>query len=81
MLGCRRQEGAAPRISRVSRISGTSNNLLFIKDLDIEFIDIHQEIFDKEQNPKQLFPFEQFGHYNKAGYKKIAEKLFQITKD
>ncbi len=52
-----------------------------IKDLDIEFIDIHQEIFDKEQNPKQLFPFEQFGHYNKAGYKKIAEKLFQITKD
>jgi len=40
--------------------------------LSIPFIDIHKEVFEKEQNPLKLFPFEQFGHYNVKGYKKIA---------
>ena len=44
-----------------------------VNDLKIPFIDIHKEVFLKEQNPLKLFPFELPGHYNIDGYKKVAE--------
>lgn len=49
-------------------------------DLDIEFIDIHEEVFKREKNPLKLFPFERHGHYNVEGYKKVAKKIYEITK-
>lgn len=43
-----------------------------VDELGIPFIDINQEVFQKEENPLKLFPFEKFGHYNIEGYKKVA---------
>ena len=48
--------------------------------LDINFIDIHKEVFEKEKNPRKLFPFELDAHYNVEGYKKIADVIFKLTK-
>jgi hypothetical protein len=61
----------------------TNYNLLkeIVSELNIPFIDIHKEVFEKEQNPLKLFPFKQPGHYNIDGYKKIAETIYKFTKD
>ena len=63
--------------------NNTNYNLVkdIVNELDISFIDINKEVFEKEQNPLKLFPFELFGHYNEVGYKKIAETIYQFTKD
>ena len=50
-----------------------------VNKLDISFIDIHKEVFDKENNPLDLFPFGFFGHYNEEGYKKVANTIFRLT--
>jgi len=50
-----------------------------IKTLNINFIDIHEEVFQKELNPKKLFPFEMLNHYNEEGYSKVAEVIFRLT--
>ena len=52
-----------------------------VDELKITFIDIHEKVFEKEQNPLKLFPFEKNGHYNINGYKKVAETIFKFTKD
>jgi len=52
-----------------------------VTELKIPFIDIHKEVFEKEQNPLKLFPFELYGHYNVDGYKKVAETIYKFTKD
>lgn len=44
-----------------------------IKNLDIKIIDLHKDFLFKEKNPKSFFPFGLPGHFNKEGYKKIAE--------
>ena len=49
--------------------------------LDINFIDIKADVFDKEENPLKLFPFELWGHYNIEGYFKVATRLNEILKD
>ncbi len=49
--------------------------------LNIKFIDIHKEVFEKEKNPKELFPFGMYGHYNHEGYKKVAEVIYNFTKN
>ena len=50
-----------------------------VKQLQIPFIDIHTEVFEKEENPLNLFPFKLKGHYNIEGYKKIGVKINEIT--
>ena len=50
-----------------------------VLSLDIELIDMHKELFIKQENPLTLFPFELPGHYNKIGYKKISKKIFEIS--
>ena len=52
-----------------------------VEELDIPFIDIHSELFEKEQNPLELYPFKQFGHYNIEGYKKVSEAIYKLTKN
>tara|TARA_B100000767_G_C19745483_1_gene528292 strand:+ start:610 stop:1923 length:1314 start_codon:yes stop_codon:yes gene_type:complete len=52
-----------------------------VTELDIPFIDIHNEVFKKEQNPLKLFPFKMRGHYNIEGYKKVTETIYKLTKD
>lgn len=64
------------------KLKNNDENINVIKDivesLDINFIDIHSEVFEKEKNPLELFPFKGRGHYNVKGYKKIAERLAQL---
>ena len=54
-----------------------------VKELDIPFIDINQLVFEKEENPLTLFPYSVKvllnSHYNKLGYKKIAQTIFKNT--
>ena len=49
-----------------------------VEELNIPFIDIHEEVFNKEKTPLQLFPFEDRGHYNIAGYNKVAEQIYNF---
>jgi hypothetical protein len=51
-----------------------------VSDLGIELIDIDEEVFKKENNPLELFPFERSGHYNREGYKKVSFKIYEKTK-
>ena len=51
----------------------------FLKTNQIELIDIHKELFSKEDNPKKFFVFERNGHYNKEGYLSISKKIIDIT--
>ena len=52
-----------------------------VNELNIPFIDIHKEVFEKEQYPLKLFPFELYGHYTVDGYKKVAETIYKFTRD
>ena len=53
-----------------------------VKELGIPIVDIHEEVFkNNEENSLNLFPFEQPGHYNVEGYKKVGEKIYKFTKD
>ena len=63
--------------------SPTIYNLVknIVTELKIPFIDIHKEVFKKEQNPLKLFPFGLQGHYTIDGYKKIAETIYEFTKN
>lgn len=51
-----------------------------ITDLDINFIDIDREVFQKQKEPIKLFPFERVGHYNEKGYKNVGEVIYKFSK-
>ena len=51
-----------------------------INDLKIDFIDIHNEVFLEEKKPINLFAYKISRHYNVEGYKKIANKIYEMTK-
>ena len=63
--------------------NNTNYNLIkkIVSELNIPFIDISKEVFEKEQNPLKLFPFELHGHYSIEGYRKVAETIYKFTKD
>ena len=58
-------------ISNLDKVKG------IIENLDITFIDIHEDVFSKEINPLNLFAKKENSHYNEIGYAKIAEKLYK----
>ena len=66
-----------------SELNNTNYNLVknIVTRLNITFIDIHKEVFDKKLNPLELFPFEMSGHYNVEGYKEVAKMIYKNTKD
>ena len=73
-----------PDYLRYTKEFNDSNYLVvkkIVKELDIPFISIHKELFDKEQSPLKLFPFQLFGHYNIEGYRKVAETIYRFTKN
>ena len=53
---------------------------ILIEDLNIKFIDIDKEVFQKETNPLELFPFQIYGHYTSEGYRKIAFEIYKASK-
>ncbi len=66
------------------KYSKQNKNYGFIKKtvqkLGIPFIDIDNEVFKKERNPLNLFPFELYGHYTPDGYKKVSKAIYKLTK-
>ena len=73
-----------PEYSRYKKkYDNTNYNLVknTVNQLKIPFIDIHLEVFEKQPNPLELWPYELFGHYNVKGYKKISEKIYELTKN
>ena len=74
-----------PTLSRYQTKYNNDDNYYLVKDivkeLNISFIDIHKEVFEKEENPLKLFPFEQYLHYNVEGYKKVTETIYRLSKD
>jgi len=64
------------------KVKYNNSEYTFIKDtveeLNIPFIDIHKQVFLKEENPLIFFPFEKEGHYNALGYKKVAETIYNF---
>tara|TARA_A100001011_G_C14311975_1_gene846030 strand:- start:2358 stop:3473 length:1116 start_codon:yes stop_codon:yes gene_type:complete len=72
-----------PAYSQYNSKNYDQSNYLKIKkiisELNIPFIDIDKEVFKKEKNPLELFPFQLPGHFNKTGYKKVAESIYEKT--
>jgi len=52
-----------------------------VLQLDIPFIDIHEDVFQKEINKLKLFPFEKPGHYNEYGYYKVANAIYNFIQN
>ena len=50
-----------------------------VNELEIPFIDIPNEVFEKKDGGLKLFPFGMWGHYNIEGYKKISETIYKFT--
>ena len=47
-----------------------------LNELNIPYINLDKELFSLQKNPKDLFSFNQLNiHYNKKGYKKVAETI------
>ena len=71
-----------PEYNRYKKKSYTDesriNMINILKKLNIDFIDLHEEVFKKEENPLELFPFEMYGHYNIKGYQKITKKIYEM---
>lgn len=67
------------------RTSIQSENFLIIKDiineLDIEFINVHNELIKEENEPIHFFSLKGFGHYNLEGYKTVANIIFKLIGD
>ena len=49
-----------------------------VDELNIPFIDIHKEVFEKETNPLKLFPFKFSAHLNVEGYRKVTEAIYKF---
>jgi lysophospholipase L1-like esterase len=47
--------------------------------LNIAYLDINEQIFKKEKNPKDLFPFGFYGHYNNYGSKIISKAVYEFV--
>ncbi len=53
-----------------------------VESLDISYIDMQTEVFDKYSDPLSLFPFKLWGHYNEIGYQLISNAIFtRLNKD
>ena len=71
-----------PEYKRYKNNYNNSNYNLVKKitnELEIPFIDIDKNIFKKEVNPLNLFPFKLSGHYTGEGYRKISELIYTLT--
>jgi len=72
-----------PEYSRYAKKCDNKNYLLvkeIVNHLGIPFIDIHKELFEKEQNLLKLFPFELNGHYTVEGYNKVTETIYRLIR-
>ena len=57
------------------------NVILTVKKLNIPVINLHNELFQKHNNPLSLFFFRSPGHFNELGYKLVEETIFNKIVD
>jgi len=48
-----------------------------VKELDLNFIDLHAQEFKKVKDMRKFYPSHHFGHFNEVGYKKISEIIYK----
>ena len=53
------------------------NLIKILKNLNIDYIDIHEELIGKHPDPKSLFPHRGPWHFNENGYKLIASHIYK----
>ena len=46
-----------------------------VEKLNIPIIDLYKDLFSGHPDPKSLFPFRTYGHYNEEGYRLVAETI------
>ncbi|MDC1137775.1 hypothetical protein OAS98_03595 [Candidatus Pelagibacter sp.] len=73
-----------PEYSRYEKKNYDNTSYNFVKnivnELNIPFIDIHTEVFEKLEDPLNYFPFKLYNpHYTVEGYKKVTEKIYELT--
>ena len=73
-----------PTINRYIKglpISDVSQNykkvIKILKNLKIEYIDLHKEFFLKVENPLIYFSFEAIGHSNELGFQTVARMVYK----
>ena len=71
------------KINSIFKRFSTNYDLIkkIVTELNIPFIDVDKEVFNKEKNPLLLFPFGLGGHYNVEGYKKVTQIIYKFSKD
>ena len=67
-------------ISKNSKKSNYQDIKKTILRNNLPFIDIYNEVFEKESNPLKFFPFEMHGHLNEKGYRKVSEAIYRSLK-
>lgn len=51
-----------------------------VTDLGIPYLNLDEEVYSKQKNPRDLFPLDSIGHPNIKGYEIIAKTINQILK-
>ena len=73
-----------PEFKRFDRFYYSEKRFNQVKNLvlnqEILFIDTIKEVFEKENDPLDLFPFRKFGHYTSEGYEKLGELILKKIK-
>ena len=52
-----------------------------IQELNIPIINMDKNFLQKIEDPLDVMPFRQVGHFNKSGYKKVSKKIFDEIKN
>lgn len=48
-----------------------------VKNLNIEYLDLHKEFYLKQKNPLIYFPLESYGHANELGFNNVSQILVE----
>ncbi len=51
------------------------------ENLDVNFINLHEQVFLKQKNPLELFPFQINSHYTEDAYQDISNVLTKYIKE
>lgn len=74
-----------PDFYRYSEVNANDNDYKnneivdILDELNIQFIDFHDDIMSKEKDPLSYYPFRSYNHFNREGYKKIANYIYKKT--
>ena len=72
-------ENDHPFFQDINFVTDYSKVKKIVQDYDVSCINLY-EVFENIEDPQRFFPFGMIGHYNVEGYRKIGEKVFELTK-